>query len=655
MRDQDALAEFDDFRGAFSRGSREVVPPGFAWTCENNVYNTKQLQSRPGFAKDVALPFEGIGLRMGLKRMYLYTFSDGTTGFLILRVYLDGGQYFHLFDTESATPNTPILELTLDEDADFSAITLNDKIYITPHNRVTGYAGEVVYVYDGTTVRQAAGAKPSTGLAAAVSATAGNVSVGNHLIAYAFETASGFITRPSVTTLHNQTTAARKIDLSSVDTGPAGTIKRHILASKLIIGYDGNPEHYELFFVPDGIINDNIATTITIDFIDSALVSTADYTLDNLEEIPSGTALTTYQGSMVVVGEAEDSSNDDANGPYVVRVSVSGDPETFSAVDGWIKVAPGDGGGVITAIEFRSLLHFFKRHRTLATQSNGDAPSTWPVSMVDSGIGSPSPWLGEVLDAKSSNRDMILVGDEAGLYAYNGSYSEKALSWNIEEDWKNRLNIDNTEIQIDPISFRIYITAQFAENADDIPDYLIVADYKEGMSVDSVKWDYWSFAAFKSDTVYPASIQVDEDGLFMIGGNLEADDDYTYRLDNDRQTDDWESGTYNSLYETGNVPDNQDGTILQALISRLRMSGTRMNFVYSISDMEGTVIKEFPEIALTAFPNKYYEFKHNAKSESFLLTLLAGYDDSGTGADGAPFNIRKLGLYGKPLWSSRPS
>src|SRR5690606_12889657 len=120
----------------------------------------------------------------------------------------------------------------------FSAAQYFDRIYITPHNRITGIENEVVYVYDGTTCRQAGGIAPSGSITVTNSTLSGNVEAGTHLIAVAFETESGFITRPGPS-IYGQVLAdgTHQIDISGIPIGPDGTVARHILATRRIPNY----------------------------------------------------------------------------------------------------------------------------------------------------------------------------------------------------------------------------------------------------------------------------------------------------------------------------------------------------------------------------------------------------------------------------------
>lgn len=646
MRDQ-LPVPIDEFNGLFHRkedDAYEIVPIGYASDVQNNQYEDSEIRSRHGFTKSVALPAQA-GYP---KRIFKYQILGAAARYLVLYIDAFGG---NLYDTGAAVPSTPILSLATM--VDFYSVTLSDRAYITPHNAVTGLQNEGLYVYNGTGLaRRAAALKPVIGaFAAATSATAGNISAGIHLFAVAYETVSGFITKPT-TGIAYTAPGGRKADLTGIPIGPTGTSKRHILATKLIVNYDSNPDNdiYEYFFVPGGIINENTSTTLTVNWIDSALISTADYLLDNLETIPAGCCLFIYQGSLVVVGEFDN--------PHLGRVSRSGDPESFSAIDGFIKFAPGDGGGVRCGLEFRSIMYVFKEHRTLATHSNGKEPSTWPVVVTDSGIGTASPFgIGEILDAQSNNRDLVLVADKAGLYQFNGSYAEKAISNNIEQRWRQGTPLPNGEVSIDPINFKAYVTFQQDPANTIYPDTLLVMDYGEGLAFDKVKWDPWTFVSNLGEVGVvvsnPMSILTDSDGLLAIFRQIHQNDIYNvYRLSSTLYYDDWNGGSIIAFFETANISGDQEGSVFNFIMIRLRISGTGdITLSYSVPDGVDTVFSNVPTFALSTAPGKLIDRLFNVVNEAVRVTFSL----TSTESEPANYRLRRIIFFGKKIWASRPA
>jgi len=266
-----------EFNGLYDRGDADTVPFDHDFDNLNTIFTNKGEKTREGFALDFTLA--------SVRRFHIYKIEGQADRLLILD---NTGK---LFDSTDLV--TPILNIATM--IDFSVATFFDRAYITPHNRVTGITAEKVYVYNGSGLARPAAGTPPSGftITAVESAAAGNVEVGLHLFSVIFETDTGFFTAPGpeIFTSHTVANADKKVDLSGVAIGPAGTIARHILVTKILIDYDGNQAGVSLFFVPNGKINDNVATIITVNFFDSSLVTTADYLVNNLSIIPAGVGI----------------------------------------------------------------------------------------------------------------------------------------------------------------------------------------------------------------------------------------------------------------------------------------------------------------------------------------------------------------------------
>lgn len=396
--------------------------------------------------------------------------ASGKAGILNLYTVQDVGLFddFEFGGTTGASPGD-----------DFSAITINDRAYITIHDRVSGKISSTLYVYDGVTARAAAGVAPTTNPGAANGA-AGVVEAGIHLIAFAWETSSGFITKygPAI---QYSAPGALKINVTSVSNGGSGTAAKHILATKVIPNYDGNQNNYEFFFVPNGKINDNVTTSITIDFLDSQLVDSGDTLLDQLDIIPAGVFLCEHEGRLVSGGE---------NGfESFARVSNSAKPESFSSIDGFIKCSPGDGGGLKNGRSFRGNLYLFKSNRTYAAHDNGGSPSEWPISLIDGGIGAEAFSIADVLDSKTFTRSMLFVLGKSGLQPFDGSYSQLPMSYNQDADLQTYFN-DKSSLVANPVTKEIYVIL------DGHPSkYILMYNYADGLSYDRVRCSPWVFSS----------------------------------------------------------------------------------------------------------------------------------------------------------------
>lgn len=628
MRDQQPIIH-DGFGGLFDRGNSEAVPATHLYDILNMEFIEKGVQTRGGFAPELTLDITG-----GIRQFIKYEREDGDR---YICLGIDG----KLYDTGQAVPTTPIL--TVVGMTAFSALILNERVFISPHDRNTGLTGVGVYVYDpdlSALARLAAGSPPTNGaFAAATSATAGSVSAGTHLIFVAFETDTGFITAPGAALVY-VAPGSRKIDLTAIPTGPAGTSKRHILATKLIVTYDGNPDNYEAFFVPGAVINNNVATTLTIDFIDSALVSTADYLLDQLSTIPAGTAICTYQSSMCVGGEAGDNK-------HVVRVSRAGEPESMSSVDGFVEFGAGEAGSVKSIGEHRGQLYAWKSGRTYGTHANGDAPSTWDVIVVDAGIGAE---VFSVSDSLSSS-DIVVVASKGGINGFVGAYGEKSLTDNIEYWWQGRTHPELTEISVDPVKKQIYclITNAGVTTGYTEPETILVGDFTEGFDPDKLRWSIWGFDnSSGGGTRQILSIQTDDDGLLLcISG-----DKSLYRYDPEATKDviDGEDTIITNHIEIGDVVGDAEGSIFNFLAVRIKAMGFGTpicEIMDQIGDPEVVHATPVFDRALTDQNPDVLEALFNVRDHAIRVRIAIRTIDE-------YMQIRRVAIFGKKLWASRP-
>lgn len=470
-------------RGLYNKRSStrmDIVPSGFLFKANNIIYEDNAIKERGGIEQLFDAP-------ANIVRFHRYN-------------KLSGARYIVLCSDDkvydSSNFNTAILT-SADWD-DFSGLTLYDRFYFCPHDRLTGKASSFLYVYSGTVAdgaRKAAGAKPSSGITVAVSGTAGTIETGNRLWYVAYETDTGHITKPNATgTLFNQNTASRKASLTNIPTGPAGTAKRHILCTKRVDPYTGRQDDYEVFFVPSGVINDNSATTLTVDFFDADLQDSADYLFDELEEIPAFLALANYAGRLC--GSAPNGETG------VVRASKSGFPESFSDVDGFVLVDPSDNGDVRGLLPQANNLFCFKDDRAYVTFDNGAEPANWSVGQIDAGLGSCVFGVAKVLDSEGPSEDVAVVATRAGAYPFNGGFSETPLTFNVDALWDpgTITEFRATQIIINSVNKLIYITIGGGDQY-----YLLVGDYKNGMSHDTIRWARYSSAsgrAFKFLGIY---------------------------------------------------------------------------------------------------------------------------------------------------------
>lgn len=613
------------FRGLYSRGVNDSCPAGFFIDALNNKFNEGEVSSRDGSVLNVT--------RSNVRRFFVYKRLNETPRMVILDT---SGNFY-----DSLAPGTPIY--TDAAFLDFSMVNSNNRAYLNPHNRIKGISSKSMLVYEGSgNARLAAGVAPSGfSLTAANSATDGNVEAGYHLFAQAYITTSGFITAPgpAVWTLLS-CPGGKKVSFSNIATGGASIAGRVMLATRAIpVGlYNGNQYAYELFFIPGAIILNNTSTTLDVSFFDADLLDSADYLIDNLETIPAGLGVITYNNRLVSWGE---SGNE-----FTVRISESGQPEAFNEITGFIQLDPSDAiSGVKNCFEFRKNLIIETANRTYSTTDNGSDPSTWSVTDVDKSTGAECFSVATILDSRGTNTDRAFIATRTGLIAYEGYAKRPELSYNIEGIW-NRINkavFNLVQIVDDPANHRMFISVPL-DSATTI-SHLLYADYSKAFTVygtldeKAIKWSIWTFPTA------PVSIMGDLDGttslpvlhIAVAGGNI-----YTIKptLTND----------YGTAIDSYFITDLK--TVLSGWINhfgrlQLRVIGFGILSITCYGE-DASNATAAPSITLSATPGLEPESLINYQNEKLAIKFRVSTFDY-------TYTISKIITFAKAMWKNRPA
>jgi hypothetical protein len=605
-----------NFLGTYDRGEDDVVPPGFFRSSQNVRFTTGGVQTREGSTLDITIG--------SVKRMAVYKRIGEAQRLLLLAA---GG---NLYDsTNLVTPILSIAAMT-----DFSVVSLFNRAYITPHNGQTGLPGEKVYVYSGSGVaRPAAGTPPSAfTLTLSEPGASGNCEAGLHLYGVAFETDTGYVTAPGGFQQINQS-GAKTTRAANLPIGPAGTAARVLVATKRIVGtFNGDFQNQTYYLVPNGRVAGNVAVSVDVSFFDADLAADVSYLLDQLSTLPAGVGIGSYNGRLTTWGE-------DVN-PSVVRVSASGQPESFSAPQGFVTVNPGDsGGGIKKTFVYRNQLICCKSQRTYITQDNDNDGAFWPVRELDMSKGTECHGVGTILDFGENIEDRVFVADRAGLQLFNGTFSDAELTYNIMDIW-NRINqvfFHTIEVAVDPVDALVYCAVPL--DAATSPSHLIVGDFNEGLSPDKIKFTIWAFP------VAPQTIVVDVDNatkksLMKYGvsaGNVYKMD-RAVKLDFGNAIDSW--------VQFPHLPAGDDETVYHFGGVGLRVKGVG-NLQITTSSLDDVRTLTSPSLPLAALPGRTFTRGMNFQSESASVKLR-------TNAAGEYFILNRFTLYQKPLWAMRP-
>jgi hypothetical protein len=509
MRDHSPIV-INEFLGTFDRGEEESTPIGYFLDSLNIRFLRKGgVATRYGTTETIDLS--------SVVRMAVYKRIGEAQRLLLLTSSGD------LFDSVLSLV-TPILSIATM--TDFSVASIFDRAYITPHNGVTGLSGEKVYVYTGAGVaRAAAGAAPSAFTLTVVDGASGHLEAGTRVFAIAYETATGYLTKPGGYVAHTSA-GDLEVDVSGIQVGPPFTAARVLLATKRIVDFDGNFQNQTYYFVPNGRVGDNTTTTLAnVSFYDADLQADATYLLEQLEEIPAGAAIKHFNGRLIVGGENA--------APAIGRVSEPGSPESFNEADGYVTVNPGDSGaGIKNIAEYRGQILWFKSQRTYATTPTNLPVAAWNCDEISSSVGTEPHGIGRSLDFGDNIEERIIIADRVGLRMFTGAFNvEGILTMDVDDIWAriNEPYFKTIEVALDPIEQRIYVAIPLDSATS--PNAILFGDYSEAGEAQGIKWTLWRFP------FDPTSIVVDvvsNSTVFRIGSN----DGDVYKLDEGATNDD---------------------------------------------------------------------------------------------------------------------
>ncbi len=496
MRDHTPV-NLSNFQGLWQRGDPENTPLDHWENGSNVAFIGNNFKTRPGLdvSQDVTIPLENI------RRTYNYPTQDANT-LLVLVENGANGEIYHIVN--STITYGPIL--TVAGMTDFAFVPYAGRAYLSPFGTFTqgdlniqkGLQGESLYVYngDGTASRKAAGIGATSAVLTIGNGT-GATDAGFHLFGIVFEYDTGYLSPPNQLTSFT-TGAANGVSISAIETGSTNVVKRHIVATKVINGYNGNTTGYQYFFIPDGEIPNNTDLfKNNITFFDADLLEDASYLLDNYTEIPAGAVLTIYNDKLILCATYNDIS--------LGLASTRGEPEAISQIDGLI-IFPLDGNPITNAQEIRDVLYVFKRSKTGAFVDNDEGASSWPFSMIDNALGTSVHGIATVLDSGSASIDFLIVCTYAGMQLFTGRYIAPELTFKIQDLWLQQERDYFRRIQIvnAPIQKEIYCV---------LPDgRLLVGNYANGMDSKNIRWITWNFSSYLNSV---AIVNIDEVVLGM--------------------------------------------------------------------------------------------------------------------------------------------
>lgn len=603
------------FLGLFDRGEDNAVPPGYFKDCQNLIFSEDGCETRHGTDLNVTIG--------SVRRFYVYKRPGEASRLLILN---NSGEIYDSLNLASPILSIPGM-------TDFSMTTFFGRAYISPHNGIEGLTGEVIYVYDGTTLRQAGGSAPTGSLSISTSGLSGFVEEGTHLFAVSFETASGFITKPGPAIYGLYVAPGGfKVTISNIPTGPAGTVARRLLATKVLDPYLGDQDNQEFFFIPEGRIADNTTTSATVDFFDSDLQSSADYLFFQRETIPACLHLSSYKGRLVAC-------NYDG-GNSIALVSSPADPESISELDGFIVVDPASGDTLRSAFEFRSSLYLNKSFKTVAyTEDESLAPAEWKPEVIDHGEGTEVYGVQRIIDSEGSNTDKTLIAGNSGLKVFTGLSLDPELTWSVQDYWKriNQAAANKIQVYNDPNNHALYVALPI--DGATLPNVVLYGDYSRGLDPEHIRWTPWVFPWDELCIAVDVN-NTTKQTVFKIGsldGNI-----YSYPGSNYN-----DNGTgIDSFFETALVKSDDSGVLSHCCALRVHGRGSGL-LQTRLTGQDGVLSQSLPTTTLINAPGKDYLIRANFTNERIAVRLRMSLFSE-------RFKINVLSVFLKPLWAARP-
>lgn len=609
------------FKGLYRRGTEETVPKDHAIDLKNVTFNKGDVRTRPGIAVSFAFPSERI-------KSFIATFNDNAVHLLTLDI---AGNIYE-DDNGTVLLNVPGM-------IDFEAINLFNKCFILPVLG-PGAASSRMYIWDGTLApRPALGFAPSGPIPLlAVDGPAGDIDAGLHKIAVVYETDSGFITKPGITILGVFTPAlynapgGTMVDVSQVPIGPIGTVKRHIIITKA--------DEEEYFFVAGGTIENNLDTSITVNFFDDDLILSADYLFDEEEEILAPTAagdLGDFDGRLIVVSVGGD----------LIQYSKSGEPEAFDRVTGQKQLPTQRDGNVARAtFVHRNNLYFSKAVGLFQQPVDPQTePSGWPIAeSIDGSVGCYANGIATITGSEGNLAmfDFILIADpRGGLYLFDGVPRRPPVSWKIDDLWKDISIGRSNELKVvlDPFYAIAYVLLPIGGSSST----LLIADLSDGFDAENVRWSIWEFP-FTVKTINIGNFQ-DQDGF--------ADYNYYFRIFGDNKvfklkfatlTDNGTSIESYYQFALSSVMEGYINVYTAVRFDVLRRGSNLTQLDLNITDFQGTL--DPPSLPLVVGNRRDLLRQINFMSESIAVKC-------GTTASGG-FILARIDIFGKPLFTTRP-
>lgn len=491
------------FSGLLTTLDIEDLPPSYANPCRNAAFTSGGMDSREGTSvicdlAQAASILDAEFLLFNGTRYYFFVMNDN-----------------NLYYTTDAFAAGTLLVTTTTTCTRVQVLGYGNLVYIFLGGNAANFGLEEVRVWNPTagTVDLITIIPEAIGSMAAASGGAGDVSVGLHKIKVVFETRTGYRSSPTTGTVEYTATADDSIDLTAIPTytGSATHVAAECTRRHIVMTAGGLESYYIA-----ATIENNTATTVTIDIADSQLIqqTNVDDYFQFQSPAPKLSTGIIYHERLIACGDSTNGS--------LAWTSELGSPQSFRGDVGFIQVDADNGQDLIKPFSIRDILYLIKTIGLYASIDNGETPDSWPMMIISHEIGTVS--MKGV--SEKSDENFVVIQDFRGVYYFNGSPPRK-LTQMIQPTWDtvNVANFRKGEIHIDSVKRRVYnlVPTGVSTTVNEI----FVCDYQEGW--DNVKWSTWATAGTAWRTMC-----VDTGGYRVLIGGASQD---VFLIDDDEISD----------------------------------------------------------------------------------------------------------------------
>lgn len=458
------------------------------------------------------------------------------------------------------------------------------------------------------------------------SATAGQVTAGDHRVGVIFTTRNGFEQPPVVASATFTAVGGKKVQLTltPVTTWPDWALDFFVIFTTV-------DNQQQFFFVDEEsggkasvAAGTSTAVTINFDVADQALVlgteATEWFNILTYSDINGNPHIIIPFGNRIVyIVDIFDSA---ALGKVSTMLISEVSRPQWVTFDQHSLTLPG-GLSIRAALVMNNLLYVFGPAWTFAYSDNLQFPASWaqPIQ-VDGQIGVNAP----ACVTKSPTGEYAWVASQIGLYPFNGGYTKFPVTQRIT-DW-GRINWSTgshlVSVADDPNTDTVMVLAPL--DGATSPTHVLMFNYKAGMNWWEIKYSIWDFANMPNPGYVANLFNTDGQRLETWLSDFTATNGKFFRFKDEAHSDaniygNDDGQPVNCQWQSENLP-----AVLPAPVKHVGQilgiygSGT-VDLTYESQDQTRSHTNAKNDITLSATPGRHYSRFVNVDSESCSVKI----------------------------------